>query len=743
MRMNYVVLLYSFAAAVLFCISLYGLLLRRIPTALPFILITLFGSLWNVGYVLEILSPGLLMKTLWAELRFIPVTAIPLLWFMIALNRSGHPTWLTPGRFMVLAVEPVIVVALALTSRWHTLFRYGFILNAGKAISVLGYSNGPLFYLHVAYTYGMTAFTFVILIRMLKRSQVFHARRTLFVLFGVSLMMVPELLYQAGITPIEGMNLTPVFLVGTGLACAYAFFQFRILELLPIASSTVVKTIQDPVLVFDTQDRLLDFNPGAGRTLRLAQGAHVGQSLSTLGLPWSGAIARALERPAAKAEIPIVLPDGERVFDLTATPISDRRGKSLGRLVLLHDITERRRAEDALRRSEEALQHAQKMEAVGRLAGGIAHDFNNLLTVITGYCDVILEKIPEKNPLRGDIGEIRLASERAAALTGQLLAFSRMQVLQPRVLDLNELVENTKRIFGRLIGENIRLEMGLSPNAGNIRADQGQIEQVIMNLVVNARDAMPSGGTLALSTSRCTRDDASPGDDLGACPGDFVLLTVGDTGRGMDKAVVSRIFEPFFTTKEIGKGTGLGLSTAYGIVKQSGGWIECWSEPGRGTRFSIFLPRVEEKADSAGGPVNGSRPGCGEETILLVEDERAVRSLARIVLEKNGYTVIEAESGEKALDLLGTLEVDLLISDVVMPGMSGRELARHVRERKPDIRIVFVSGYDVEAVLQRGPLEGNAGYIQKPFDSLALLRAVRETLDAPPPPATPPRRARA
>ncbi len=734
MSVDFVVLLYFLAAILLAALFLYGLLFRRVPSALPFTLIMLFGAMWNVCSAMEIVSSQLPVKILWAELRFLPVTAIGLSWFVIALNRSGTPAWLTRARLLAFAIEPVIVVALSLTSQWHKLFRYAYAVNAEAPVAVLRYANGPFFYLHMAYTYGMLALTFIILIRSLRRSYAFHARNTALVIFGVSAMIVPELLYQVGITPVQGVNFTPVFLVVTGVSGAVAFFEFRILELLPIAGGTVVRTIQDPVLVFDMQDRLIEFNPRAGEILGLAQAVHVGQTLDALGLPWSGMIAHALEQPGARGEIPILQPDGERVFDLTTTPIKDKRGRPIGTLLLLHDMTERRRAEEALRRSEEALQHGQRMEAVGRLAGGIAHDFNNLLTVIGGYCDVISERLQGDDPLSRDIGEIRLAAERATSLTAQLLAFSRMQVLQPRILDMNALVEDMKGLLERLIGEDVRLEVTLDPEAGNIRADPGQIGQVVMNLAVNARDAMPSGGTLCLATSRRAHDGLY-GDVHGAGAADFVLFTVSDTGIGMDKATVSRIFEPFFTTKEIGKGTGLGLSTVYGIVAQSGGWVECESEPGRGTRFSVYLPRVEGESDAMGKLPEDSLPPRGAETVLLVEDERAVRSFARVVLEKNGYEVMEAESGSSALALLGERDVDLLITDVVMPGMGGRELARLARQKKPGIRAMFVSGYDVEAISRRGPSAGDGRFIQKPFNSATLLRAVRETLDAPSPDA--------
>ncbi len=725
MNVTSVALLYSLAAALLAALFLYGLLFRRVPSALPFTLIMLFAALWNVLYALEIAFTPLPLKALCAQLRFIPITAVTLLWFDVALHRSGNPTWLSGKRLLLFLAEPAAATALALTSPWHSLFRFGYTVDAAAAVPVLRYANGPLFYIHYVYTYCLIALTFTFLLRSLRRSQAFHARNTGLVILGVLFMLVPDILFQFGVTPIRGINVSPLFMVGTCAILALAFFQFRLLELPPIAGSTVVRTIQEPVLVFDKENRLIEFNPKAGEMLGLRQESHMGQALEDIGLPWSERIGQALWTEGARESISLLLADGEHVFDCTVTRIGDARGAPIGRLVLLYDMTERRKTQDALRQSEEALQQARKMEAVGRLAGGIAHDFNNLLTVIGGYCDIMSEKLPPHDPLLEDIGEIKLASNRAGALTARLLAFSRLQVLQTRVIRINELVGSMKGMLARLIGEDIALAVKLAPEAGAIRADPGQIEQVIMNLAVNARDAMPAGGTLALETARLTERRTDDGEG-----GDVVLLTVRDSGCGMDKETVSRIFEPFFTTKGVGKGTGLGLSTVYGIVAQSGGRIECESEPGRGTRFSIYLPGAAGEAQpEKEQPAAAAAARRGAETILIAEDERAVRSFARIVLEKDGYTVVEADSGKSALELLGTRTVDLLVTDVVMPEMGGRELVRFARERYPGLKVVFMSGYDVEAATMRDQSPGDAGYIQKPFASAAFLKTVRGMLD--------------
>jgi nitrogen-specific signal transduction histidine kinase len=387
--------------------------------------------------------------------------------------------------------------------------------------------------------------------------------------------------------------------------------------------------------------------------------------------------------------------------------------------------------EQALRQSEERLAQAQKMEAVGRLAGGIAHDFNNLLTVISGYTDMIDDGIPDSHPVKPDIRQIRKAAERAADLTAQLLAFSRKQVLQPKVINLNETVRGMEAMLLRVIGEDIQLVTSLLPDAGNVKADRGQIEQVIVNLAANARDAMPSGGTLTIETGNRAIDSSSEPAHLEVKQGRYVMLTVRDTGLGMTRETLSRIFEPFFTTKEVGKGTGLGLAMVYGIVKQSGGYIYCESGVGRGTTFTLYFPRVlDASPEGQKAPAQEAAEG-GRETILLVEDEEAVRKLSRTVLEKNGYTVIEAGSGEEALAAISTLRcgVRLLLSDVVMPQMSGPELGRRVREICPGVRILYMSGYAQSSVVHHGVLDPEVDLIQKPFMASALLRRVREVLD--------------
>jgi len=356
-----------------------------------------------------------------------------------------------------------------------------------------------------------------------------------------------------------------------------------------------------------------------------------------------------------------------------------------------------------------------------------------MLTVIIGYSELMLRGVKPDDPLRNDVEQIKEAGERASLLTRQLLAFSRKQVLQPKVLDLSAVLTNMDRMLQRLIGEDIDLVTMPAPGLGRVHADPGQIEQVIMNLAVNARDAMSRGGKLTIETANVELDNAYAREHVSFRPGSYVMLAVSDTGCGMDAATQARIFEPFFTTKEVGKGTGLGLSTVYGIVKQSDGNIWVYSEPGRGTTFKIYLPRVEGAVETVEPGVAPARAVRGSETILLVEDDHAVRVLARSVLQAHGYTVLEASQGKEALFLSGQHEgpIHLMVTDTVMPGMSGRDLAERLKPSRPNMKVLFMSGYTDKAIVHHGELVPGTAFLQKPFTPDALARKVREVLDSP------------
>jgi signal transduction histidine kinase/ActR/RegA family two-component response regulator len=412
-----------------------------------------------------------------------------------------------------------------------------------------------------------------------------------------------------------------------------------------------------------------------------------------------------------------------RTLAAIGTPLPPEIGSGL--VVNARDRTEHQHLETQMRQ-------AQKMEAVGRLAGGIAHDFNNLLTAILGYADLLAERVESSPDLAEDVAEIQKAGQRAASLTRQLLTFSRNRPTEQRVLSLDSLVADTEKMLRRLVGEDVRVT-ARSGGAGLVKVDVGQIEQVLVNLAVNARDAMPNGGQLTIETSRAELDETYSATHLGVKPGWYALLAVTDTGAGMKAATLGHLFEPFFTTKEPGKGTGLGLSTVYGIVRQSGGHIEVYSEPGLGTTFKIYLPAVEE---GAGALPSGSvvrRLDRGFETILLVEDEESLRVLVRRALESRGYSVLAPATTDEALLVCerNTGTIHLLLTDIVMPVMMGPDVARRACALRPDLKVLYMSGYTDESIMQRGVLKGDEAFIQKPFTPDALSQKVREVLDAP------------
>jgi two-component system, cell cycle sensor histidine kinase and response regulator CckA len=424
-----------------------------------------------------------------------------------------------------------------------------------------------------------------------------------------------------------------------------------------------------------------------------------------------------------KAEIILITRDGRKILGEASRSCKLVDGKPAFIRSIIRDMTERRQLEEQIRQTA-------KMEAIGQLAGGVAHDFNNLLTVILGYGQILHETVGPHE--REYVAEILKSSDRAASLTRQLLAFSRRQIMTPQAIDLNVIVSNMEKMLKRLIGENYELSTSQKASLGKVKADPGQIEQVILNLIVNARDSMPNGGKITLETADVDLDEAYSRTHVTVIPGPYVMLAVSDTGVGMDAATQARIFEPFFTTKELGKGTGLGLSTVYGIVKQSSGNIWVYSEVGRGSTFKVYFPRIEAPVEMVGKPVVNPTTVKGTETVLVVEDEEPVRSLVRVALQSGGYRVMEAGDAQQACNLLEQFRgpIHLVLTDVVMPHMSGKELAARTATLHPESQILYMSGYTDNAIVLHGVLEATASFLQKPFAPKTLLKKVREVLDS-------------
>lgn len=494
---------------------------------------------------------------------------------------------------------------------------------------------------------------------------------------------------------------------------------------------TLIDALPDVVFTKDTSGRFVLCNPAAVALVGLEREEQLaGKTVFDL---FPGAMAEQYHaddllvltgRPLLNREEQCVSARGTPLWYLTIkVPLRDPAGTIIGLIGISRDITERKKLEEQLRQS-------QKMEAVGKLAGGVAHDFNNLITIISGYSELLLAEPRPSASMRVAVEAISQAGDRAAALTRQLLAFSRRTILQPRILDLNAVVAETGKLLRRLISEDIEFNTVLAPNLARVRVDPGQLDQVLMNLVINARDAMPRGGklTIATASSELSHEFAISNPDCQAGP--HVMLAITDTGCGMTQEVRDRIFEPFFTTKAAGKGTGLGLAVAFGVVRQSGGCIEVFSEPGRGSTFKIYFPAVADPVSKTNGAApTGGLDGC--ETILLVEDEDGVRDMALVSLQLHGYTVLTAKDGKDALRVVEAHRgaIDILVTDVVMPNINGLELAEVICERYPRMKVLFTSGYTDDAVVRHGVLQAEVAFLQKPYRPVGLVQKVRQVLD--------------
>ncbi|GBE27945.1 blue-light-activated protein [bacterium BMS3Bbin03] len=497
-------------------------------------------------------------------------------------------------------------------------------------------------------------------------------------------------------------------------------------------AESIVATIREPLIVLDAQLKVISANRPFCKSFQVEEAETVGKHIYDLGnRQWDISRLREL--------LENILPQntsfsdfkmehdfeniGKRIMLLNARRIYREDNKTQMILLSIEDITENSRLEEQYRQ-------AQKLEAIGLLAGGVAHDFNNLLTVILGYGEVIFRSLHRDDPLRQDVDKILNACDQGASLTRQLLAFSRKQTLQPKVLDLNRLLSNQQKLLRRLIGEDIEFVTAFADDLGRVKVDAGQIEQVVMNLVVNAKDAMPRGGKLIIETANVRLDEDYSKGHLSVVPGPYVMLAITDTGTGMNKETQTKIFEPFYTTKEMGRGTGLGLSTVYGIVKQSGGHIWVYSEPDRGTTFKIYLPRTEDVTEAEVERAGEMQILGGAGHILVVEDEPAIRRLMGLQLESLGYQVTLASNGGEALLAVEEkdLKPDLLITDVVMPGMSGVVLFERLRKTQPDLKVLFMSGYTDNVIVHHGVLDQDTPFIQKPFSLQTLSAVVHKVL---------------
>jgi PAS domain S-box-containing protein len=1006
---------------------------RPAPGLMPFLLLLLSVAEWSLAYALELGSVHLTTKVFWSQVKYLGVAVAPMSFLTFTLQYTGRPQWLKSRNIALLTIEPIITLLLVWTNHLHGLIWSTIEMETIAGVSMRVSTHGAWFWLNVVYSYILIFLGTILLVKFIIRSPHFYREQVGTVLTGVIAPWVGNGLNIFHLNPFPNLDLTPFAFTLTGICLSWSFFRLRLLDIVPAARDAVIESMNDVVMVLDTQNRIVDLNPAAEHALRCSKSKVIGQPATQMLTNWPELTQH--YRNAAETHSEIVLGEGEaqRYFDLRISPLYDRNRRLTGRLfvsrdvterkqaeeilqkahdelekrikertaellraneqlrqeigervraeqeiketlkligrakrewestadslpqliflldsqgfilrtnrtvekwnlgqvnnvkgrrmhelihptcndstcyleafwpeawelihqgqsaeyeaedrvvkrylrvqvnlvfpqtycrgeetesfaiVVISDITERKRAEDALKESEEYLKtlldsihtgiividaethkivdansyalemigvkkeqilghvchehvcsaeigecpvtdlqqtvdssecilikanggqipilksvvpitrkdrryliesfvditgrkqvekekaaleeqllQSQKMEAIGRLAGGVAHDFNNLLTPITGYSQLAISSLSPSDPMRNDLQEIQKAAERAAALTRQLLVFSRRQTLKLQVLNLNNIMLDIGKMIRRLIGEQIELVILPASDLGSVKVDPGQFEQVIVNLAVNARDAMPNGGKLILETTNVTLGEDYAYQHTGITPGDYIMFAVSDTGTGIIDEVKAHLFEPFFTTKEKGKGTGLGLSTVYGIVKQSNGHILVYSELGHGTTFKIYLPRVEEKMTAIPRRDEIGYMPKGNETVLLVEDEPLVRGLAIRVLREQGYNVLEAANGIEALNVAqehAGEKIHLLLADVVMPQMGGKELADRLKAFRPGIKVLFTSGYTDQAIVQRGLLNPLFSFLEKPFSSSGLVRQVREILD--------------
>ena len=673
-----------------------------------FLLLSVSLSIWFLTFALMYSSSKEDTALAWARLAYLGVPFIPALSYHIALESFGGPrrrhkivlsaVWLLSGFSALVALRSDWLIAGLYSYRWGYYPRYGWYSIPFLLIFV-GIAVGT--YLHYREQRRYIAVT----------SPRYRKLRTTITAYMVVLAGMLDFLPKFGI-PLYPLGYLPFFIFLFLLS--RHVWQHGLIPITPaFAAESIINTMTDALLLFDAEGLIQLVNPAFSTLFDLPSRRALGKPLlnflaTTEG--FSGLATRLAEGKLQNVEFSCRLKNEERTLSISSAVMHDNSPLAVATLLIFHDLTERKQL-------KEQLEHSQKLESIGRLAGGMAHDFNNLMTTILGYSDLLLEKPDIDTEYREHVLEIKKAVDRATGLTGQLLAFSRKQIYKPAVIDINLLVKNMEKLLRPLLNENIYLDYALDTAAGCIKADHGQIEQVIMNLAVNAKDAMPTGGRLRMETRRSDTQE-----------GDCVLLAVSDTGEGIEKETIGKIFDPFFTTKP--QGTGLGLATVYGIVKQSGGSISVDSMPGKGSRFTVLFPHAAEAPSAIAAPEPNTPLAPGRETVLVVEDEPALGQVIRRFLSRNGYRILLAAQGEEALELFESCDhVDLLLSDVVMPGMSGLELSEKLRRKNPHLKVLYISGYTDNSLVRAQIREGRVDFLPKPFSPDALCRKVREVLD--------------
>jgi PAS domain S-box-containing protein len=703
------------APAILLPLAGYALRHRRVRGAVWYATLLIALSIWCTAYAWELTASGFQAKVVALKVKYIGVVLLPMAWLGFVHDLIATSSRVMRRLVTGVGVVSAILLLVAWTDGWHGLF-WGNLAVEGAGDDAVLVGRGPGFWFNVGLTYVALGVGIVVLASQAVASPYLYHKRAIVIVAAAVIPWVGNFIFVAGDERPGTVDLTPVLFSLTAVLAALAVFRYRVLDPIPTLRDVRIEVIGDGLVILDARGRIADLNRAAegilGRTRAAAAGLPGAELID--GLDWSSEIER-------RVDLRRLVAGDERTFDASVTPIRTPSGERTGSLVLLRDVTERRMLEEQLRQ-------AQKMEAVGKLAGGVAHDFNNLLTAIIGFSTLAEEDVPEESPARPALAQVRRSAEQAAALTRQLLAFGRRQLLQPEPIDINDVIRQMEPMLRRLIGEDIEVATEYGDDLPIVDADRTQLQQIVLNLAVNARDAMPAGGHLTLRTGRIhTPGRSDGGPDVPA--GDYVWLEVSDTGQGIAPEAIDRIFEPFFTTKAFGQGTGLGLSTVYGIAKQSGGDVMVTSAPGMGAIFRVLLPARPVTAGPLGARADDESPSG---TVLLVEDDDAVRDFVGEVLRNSGWTVVVAATPAEALAMAArrSLLLDVLVTDVVMPGMNGSELADRLIELRPQLRVLFITGYDDEEMASRGLVTQGREMLAKPFTPGQLRARVRALVTA-------------
>jgi PAS domain S-box-containing protein len=708
------------------CLALWAYMIQRRATAgaTAFRLLALLLGLWSMANVMELGCLHLDDKLFWARIQYPSVVGTPVTGYIFALQYTSWGRRPSRRQMALLMVMPAITLALILLEPHHGLMRHSFLLDESGPFSIIKQSYGPWMWVNTLYSYAMLAGMVLCLVRFMLRSPNLYRSQMIYMLAAIVIPWAGNIFYLFDRQATVRLDVTPVAFTAAGILMAWALFRHGLLDVVPIARAVVVENMDEALAVLDLQNCVIDLNPAAEHILGCSASMVIGRRFSDVFPFGDDVLERFRHLMSAEEEVTLEWQGTPHVFAVRVQPLYGKNRRLLGRMILVSDITERRRLGDRLL-------HAQKLEAVGQLAGGIAHEFNNLLMVINGYSQYMGEALEPESPLRNDVTAIHRAGMRAAELTAQLLAFSRQQELQLRSVNLNDVIRDLARMLTRLIGEDIAVELVLTPHLWPVRVDPACIEQVLINLSTNARDAMPTGGRLIISTTNVELGSERAGE-LRLTPGAYVAISVRDTGLGMTPAVRKRIFEPFYSTKAVGQGTGLGLSMIHGVVQQSGGSIDVTSAPNRGSCFVVFLPRMQGTMESPPRTVTSKSLPGGIETVLLVEDQEQALQVVGRMLRQLGYRVLECGDGAAALACLAQDGewVHLLLTDVVMPGMSGAELVDAARRLRPDLAILYMSGYDRDVISGHGVPDMAPCVIGKPFNLPELAHAVRRALDA-------------